>query len=151
MFEAPPQRPLLLTIGAIGTAIVSGLWTAFFATSLFGFGSGSLDGREVAPREFFVRAGAMLMGLGVLGLVVAFGIWRHRVWARRLAVVTCAVAPIVLVLPDQESRRSLRSAVLYGVLAAGLAALYFYGAPRVRSYYAALTTGRELDLRPNER
>jgi hypothetical protein len=140
-----------LTVGAIGIAIVSGLWTVFFASSLFGYGSGALDGREVSPREFFVRAGAMLMSLGVVGLAVAFGLWRHRVWARPLAIAACALAPVILALPDQESRRGLGSALRAGVIAAGLASLYFYGAPRVRAYYARLTLGGESDLRPDER
>jgi hypothetical protein len=146
-----PQRPLLLTVGATLTAIVAGLWTVFFATAMFGFGSGALDGREVSPQEFFVRAGAMLMSLGVLGLMLAFGLWRHRIWARPLAIATCGLAPIILALPDHESRRGLGSAIIAGALAAGLASLYFYGAPRVRAYYAQLIIGRASDLRPNGR
>jgi uncharacterized membrane protein (DUF2068 family) len=93
----------------------------------------------------------MLLSLGVVGLVLAFGLWRHRVWARPLAVATCAVVPIILALPDHESRRDLASAMIASVIAAGVAGLYFYGVRRVRAYYAQLIKGPELDLRPNGR
>jgi len=143
MSDLSPRRPLLLTVGAICATVLSTLWIAFFAAALFGHGSATLDSREVTPGVFFVQAGAMLMSLGVMGLALAFGIWRHRVWARPLAIAMCVVVPIVLALPDRESRRSLGSATVTGFAAAGLVALYFYGLPGVRAYYAQLAVGRE--------
>jgi hypothetical protein len=142
MSDLSPRRPLLLTVGAICATVLSTLWIGFFAAALLGNGSGSLDGREVTPGVFFLRAGAMLLSLGVLGLALAFGIWRHRAWTRPLAIMLCAAVPIVLALPDTVSRRSLGSATFTGLAAAGLAALYFYGVPTVRAYYAQLAVGR---------
>ena len=136
------RRPLPLTIGAVCLAVISALWVAFFGVAAFGYGAGELDGQAVAPKVFFAQAGAMLLSLGVLGLVLAFGLWRHQRWARPLAVVTCALVPIVLALPDHESRRALRQATLVGVVTAGVVALYFYAVPRVRAYYAQLTMDR---------
>ena len=142
MSNSVARRPLLHTIGAVCLALVSAPWIVFFGASAFGYGSGELDGRAVAPEVFFARAGAMLMSLGVLGFVLAFGLWRHRRWARPLAVVTCVIVPIVLTLPDQESRRALGQATLGGAVAAGVVALYFYAVPRVRAYYAQLAMDR---------
>jgi hypothetical protein len=142
MSNLVPRRPLLHTIGAVCLTVISALWGVFFGASAFGYGSGELDGRAVAPHAFFVRAGAMLMSLGILGLVLAFGLWRHKRWARPLAVVTCALVPIVLALPDQESRRALPQATLAGLVAAGVVALYFYAVSRVRAYYAQLPMDR---------
>jgi uncharacterized membrane protein (DUF2068 family) len=122
--------------------VVSALWVVFFGASAFGYGSGELDGRAVAPQAFFARAGAMLLSLGILGLVLAFGLWRHKRWARPLAVATCALVPIVLALPDQESRRALGQAAVASVVATGVVALYFYAEPRVRAYYAQLAIDR---------
>ena len=142
MSKPRPRRPLLLTIGAVCLTVMSALWVVFFGASAFGYGSGELDGRAVAPEVFFARAGAMLMSLGVLGFVLAFGLWRHRRWARPLAVITCVIVPCVLALPDQESRRALRQAILGGIVAAGVVALYLYAVPRVRGYYAQLAIDR---------
>ena len=91
---------------------------------------------------FFARAGAMLLSLGILGFVLAFGLWRRKRWARPLAVITCALVPIVLALPDRESRRALGRATLAGLVAASVVALYFYALPRVRAYYAQLAMDR---------
>ena len=142
MSNLVPRRPVLHTIGAVCLTVISALWVAFFGASAFGYGSGELDGRAVAPQAFFARAGAMLLSLGILGLVLAFGLWRHKRWARPLAVVTAALVPIVLALPDQESRRTLGQATLAGLVAASLVALYFYAVPRVRAYYAQLARAR---------
>lgn len=141
MSDATPiRRPTLLTASAVVTALLSGLWTAFFLLSGVAGSRHELDGHPVSRGEFFLRVGLPLALLGVAGLRLAWGLWRHRRWARPLAVALCFLAPVIPTLLDAPARRGLPQALLVAVGWAALTAACLFGLPSVRRYYAALAT-----------
>lgn len=150
---AAPVRPRLLTIGAAATTLFPALWTMLFLLLPVAGTGHSVDGRSVGAGVFFFRVGLPLALLGVAGLLLARGLWRHQPWARPLAVALCFLAPVLPASLDASSRRGLPSAVAYGCGWAALTAACLYGLPTVRQYYASLSGRREAPMAsgPTER
>lgn len=101
--EPLKQRPDGLTVISIWFYLCGGfflLLTAFvaFMTLIFGFGAVAEDVAMIVPSAIFGIISLAFMALSILNLVVGYGLWILKPWARigavALAIVGLLIMPI---------------------------------------------------------
>jgi len=109
-----------------GLYVLSALLTIL--SGLLAFGLLSLLG----PLGTAVGAavGVALVAIGVVQLVIAWGLWRGRRWARILAIILTVLG----LVPDVIGSLTLNPLSLVGLLI-GLLILWYLYQPQVRAFY----------------
>ncbi|KQM10963.1 hypothetical protein AOA80_10920 [Methanomassiliicoccales archaeon RumEn M1] len=120
--EGRPRGVTVLT----GLYVLSALLTIL--SGLLAFGLLSLLG----PLGTAVGAavGVALVAIGVVQLVIAWGLWRGRRWARILAIILTVLG----LVPDVIGSLTLNPLSLVGLLI-GLLILWYLYQPQVRAFY----------------
>jgi hypothetical protein len=133
-------RPLLLTLGLYGAPGFGALALLGVACAGLGIGSYSINGQSVSGSEFLAQAGPYLGAVGLLSLLIGFGIWRERPWTRWVIVAFWAVS-LAGGAGLGWSRSGLGGAaggLAQSLLPAILATWYCFGKDNVVAYYRAL-------------
>lgn len=76
---------IIAVLNALGSALAigSGLWLVLFGETA----ALSFAGQEAAFAVFLVPiVGLMLLIFGIAGLLVAFGLWQRKRWARQMII-----------------------------------------------------------------
>jgi uncharacterized membrane protein (DUF2068 family) len=78
-----------------------------------------------------VAIGIVLIAIGVVHLIIAWGLWRGRRWARLLAIALT----ILGLIPDIVGSFTLNPISLVGLLI-GILILWYLFQPQVKMYFA---------------
>jgi hypothetical protein len=119
----PSEITMLVALQAIGAAgwILVGSLAAL---------SGGLAGIFFAQiGAIIVGAGIMLILMGAIDLVLTYGLWKGRAWARK-ACMALAVISIVLTVPSIMTGVGLVRLLIDALI------LFILMKPRVRAFYA---------------
>lgn len=137
-------RPTGVTILAI-LAVIGGIFGLLGGLALVGMGglAGGLVGGAAgaALGGTAVIAGLIVLVIGVLDLVLAYGLWNLRPWAWQLGVVLAAVNIVIAVLGFlrivfySDLTGALISIVISGVI------LYYLNQPEIRRAFNAPEKG----------
>ncbi|MBI2797146.1 MAG: hypothetical protein HYX65_10620 [Gemmatimonadetes bacterium] len=139
-------KPGLIVLGQMLSAMFGGILLGLVALAAAGTGDLTLFGEQVTGREFLVRAGPLLGGVGLVLGAIAYGLSRDARWTRPLMLVMWSL-PIVegatrLATGTLEHPWNI-AAFIVSLAAMPLAAVYLYRRDNVVSYYDARTPGRE--------
>ncbi|HTJ00219.1 MAG TPA: hypothetical protein VL527_15155 [Dongiaceae bacterium] len=125
-FRRMPQGVCYVTWGAMMLAL-------FLPLAFLPGGETFVNGNRVSYAEFWRSGGGFLLaGIGVIGLILAYGLIRARRWARHLTVILCWFL-VGSTIPDW---RSFSPDVVGGFFIFGcLPTWYFYFRRSVREYF----------------
>ena len=111
----------------------------FLILAPFNIGTYSISGESVTGPEFLRRMGILFAANAILMLVIAFGIFTERSWARPVMLLFwcgSVAANLILFLRDRDE--NVGGTLVLSLIATAVAAWYLYGKDSVTQYYDAL-------------
>ena len=106
----------------------------------------SINGRQVTRKEFLASVLPVLIPILLVGLGLAYAIWRERPWSRHLVMAVFLAMIIAAPFVIQHRGRAI-STMIIAAAWLGLAFWYFYLKRNVAAYYDDLKRRREQDTR----
>lgn len=132
-------RPLLLTIGMFGSAIVAFLVPVLLVCAAFDIGHYEVNGRVVSGPEFLRLTGVLCATVVAICAAVSYGLATEKRWARPLMLAYWPVTFLVMMLTvGRSAGGGLACSAILALFAALLAGAYLYGKRDVQAYYRAL-------------
>jgi hypothetical protein len=137
--ERLPPRPILLTVGIVGSFAVGGLALLFVIFSPLNMGHYSINGRVVTGPEFFRRFGVFLAVAAATCLPIGYALLRELPWSRHLMAFFWAGTILATFFSGLGSNAAFLSCTVgMMVLEFAIAAWYLYRKRNVVAYFRAL-------------
>lgn len=143
-------RPGLLTVGMYLSAAGGALILVALLAASCDAGNFSLNDEPVTGPEFLRTVGLQGGTLGLLLLLIAYGLWQERSWARPLMMVfwfACTVFLLFSQLRAGTTASAIGTTLFWGAVYAGPSAAYLYFKESVTAYYRALEQAEDAGLR----
>jgi hypothetical protein len=131
-------RPGLLTIGLYLSAFMGGVMLLALGLAPFDLVSYSINSQPVSGPEFLQRAGVLWSALGIVNLMIAYGLWNERDWTRIAIMFWWLSAAILSVVMAVQAGLSASSSIIQSLIGAAVAAWYLFVRPNVNEYYRFL-------------
>jgi len=128
----PGRRPLGITILAV-LAVLGAILSGIVGSDLLASGTTVAGTAPALGRGFATIVGVLMVGIGVLNLVLAYGLWALKAWAWPLAVGVWAATIVLSILQFMNNTGLLVSMALSVVIAAAI--LYYLFTPQVKAAF----------------
>jgi hypothetical protein len=135
-------RPLLLTIGMVGSGIVACLIPFLLVCAALNVGTYEINERAVSGPQFLRSAGAMFVVIAVICAAVSYGLATEKPWSRPLMVAYWPLTWLAMLVSfgrgGAAGAAQWACSAALAVLAMAIAAGYLYGKQNVQAYYRSL-------------